>query len=175
MTSHLTAANLRDRGAEQAAVEPEATGWRRESIRLFRGLVDYRLTLRTAARRAGDQAMAQRLRRMARRGRATTKMLKQMEPSLHPDKLDLDLDPLSGDPLWLAGSGEIGAIAACLRRNRRVRASAGNIASGGAPGPLRRFADRVSDRIEREAWELNTVLQSLLISPTSRTSGGRPR
>ena len=129
------------RGASTGS--PRATKhWRRASVGLFKSLVDYRLTLRSTARRAGDQVTAQRLRRLARRNRATTTMLKRLEPALDPNTLDIELDPRSGDPLWLSGSGEIGAIGACLRRNRRVRSFASKIASGGAPSRMKRFAAR---------------------------------
>jgi len=164
-TSHPSAGND-DRTATGHQLGPKR-GWRLSLVDLAKTLVEYRLTLRSASRRAGDPQLAHRLRRLARRSRQVTKQLRLVEPGLDGGDVVAELDPITGEPVWLGDAGEIGALGACLRRNRKVRSAIAKVIDGGPPTRLLPMMERLSERLRHEAGSLNAWIRDLAVLPKS--------
>jgi len=143
-----------------------ARGWRKPLLSLMKALIEYRLELRSTARRAGDPHLAHRLRRLARRNRAASKQLRpEVDMQLLDSKAFLDLDPVTGEPAWLSNAGEIGALGSCLRRNRKVKTAALSVIDAAPPAPIRSRVERLAESLGHEAGTLNAAIRDLAVIP----------
>ncbi len=123
-------------------------------------LVRNRYALRRTARRAGDQRLAQRLRRFARRRQAAVADLQRMtsEEAAGAD------EPVSAVP-QLRGQAhqafETSAFAAAIAANRRLRVAVERTLEAEPPDRVRSRLETLRQDADREASVLNARLAEL--------------
>lgn len=142
---------------------PRKPAWFSEMGNVLLALGESRRALRRAARATGDRRMAHRLWRLARRRRATAKELNKVAPP------DSGTTPGGTDvPGFLTemnAASEIGAAAACLRANRRLRAAIEATLEAAPPRRIERRLEALRDQTDLDAGTFNAQLRELVVAP----------
>lgn len=136
-------------------------------------LVRNRYALRRTARRAGDQRLAQRLRRFARRRRAAATDLERMTPDVDAVAAG---EPVSAVP-GLRGEAqrafETSAFAAAIAANRRLRVAVERTLEAEPPQRVRSRLEVLRQDADREASVLNARFAELTAdTPDQGTTRG---
>lgn len=136
-------------------------------------LVRNRYALRRTARRVGDQRLAQRLRRFARRRQAAATDLERMTPDV--DAVTAG-EPVSAVP-GLRGQAqrafETSAVAAAIAANRKLRVAVERTLEADPPQRVRSRLEVLRQDADREASVLNARFAELTAAaPEQGTTGG---
>jgi len=139
--------------------------------KVYTALMRDRWNLRRAARRAGSPRLKRQLHRLAfQRGNDAGSLV---EAGVRVAEGDMPPRPNQTDPLDLIRIGEVGALAACLRSNRKLRVAIDR-ASATEPSPiidrqlsaLKAAAEREAGTIEARFAEATTPLIANPSHPT---------
>jgi hypothetical protein len=135
-----------------------------EMRNVLAALADSRRALRRAAQAAGDRRVAHRLWRLARRRRAAVRDLHRAGPT--PDGPGSRSDADRSFINEMHAASEIGATAACLRANRRLRAAIEATLDADPPHRVGSRLERLRDQTDHEAATFNARLRELVVATT---------
>lgn len=125
-------------------------------------LLRNRHALRRTARRVGDQRLAQRLRRFARRRQAAVADLERMSPDLESVSTDdAVVSAMPGLRLEAHRAFETSAFAAALAANRRLRVALERALEAEPPQPVGSRLRTLRQDADREASVLNARFAEL--------------
>lgn len=136
-------------------------------------LVRNRYALRRTARRAGDQRLAQRLRRFARRRHAAATDLERMTPDVDAVAVGESVSAVPGLRGQARLAFETSAFAAAIAANRRLRVAVERTLEAEPPERIRSRLEVLRQDADREASVLNARFAELTASsPDQGTTGG---
>lgn len=144
-----------------AADQPRNPKWIPATSSVFVALLQSRRALRAAASKAEDRGLAHRLRRLARRRRAAAQELKRLAPPAAEQALTAEPETWSfANEVHTAS--EIGAVAACLRANRRLRANIETALGATPPQAVRNRLEAMRSQADRDAALFHSRLRELV-------------
>ncbi len=155
--------------ASTEANEQQA-GWSRQASKVILALARYRVSLRRAARRAGDPKLGARLRKLAVRRRADVAELTRHAPFPEPDEVPPEPDTLKSLRRDDRMANEIASLAACLRSNRRLRIALERTLLSQPPVRVAARLDHLRGDVEREYGLLNGRLRDIALAGVSAPS-----
>lgn len=124
-------------------------------------LLRNRYALRRTARRAGDQRLAQRLRRFARRRQSAVAELERMSADVEGIPTDPPVSAVPGLRGEARRAFETSAFAAAAASNRRLRVALERALEAGPPANITSRLETLRADADREASVLNARLQEL--------------
>ena len=136
--------------------------WIKEMSSVLVALAQSRRTLRRAARVTSDRRMSQRLRRLARRRRAAAEELKRTAPTAASGALDA-APVVTQLPDQIRTASEVGVTAACLRANRKLRATIDATLEADPPSGVRQRLEALRSQTDYDADALNAQLRRLIV------------
>lgn len=124
-------------------------------------LLRNRYALRRTARRAGDQRLAQRLRRFARRRQAAVTELERMSPDLDGTVDDTSSSAVPSLRNEAVRAFETSALAGAIASNRRLRVAIERALESDPPARIRIRLESLRQDADREAGVLTTRFTEL--------------